>query len=139
MISEDEIHQECSQLQRLLKNLEGLLNLQAQEITRKNIESVVQLSGECADICQQLKPILTTSRQDEPTHDGSAQAVEIERLIRSCQALQQSNSHALARLASYCSAFMDLLRGPPLSYAKNSYGKNAMVTYSSSHHSLCKL
>ncbi|USE38262.1 hypothetical protein [Endozoicomonas sp. SCSIO W0465] len=125
---------ERSQLQRLLHNLERLLSLQAQEIARKNIESVVQLSSECVDICRQLNPILTTSRQDEITSDVTIEAIEIDRLIRSCQALQQHNSHALARLASYCNTFIELLRGPPLSY-----GKNATVTYPSSGKTLCKL
>ncbi|WP_257285659.1 hypothetical protein [Endozoicomonas sp. SESOKO1] len=133
---------ECSQLLLLLQNLERLLSLQAQEITRKNIEAVVHLSEECADICQQLKPILTpsltpsltTPYQNKITNNDSIQAVEIDRLIRSCQALQQGNSHSLARLTSYCNAFIELLRGPPLSY-----GKNATVTYPSSGKTLCKL
>ncbi|WP_257293559.1 hypothetical protein [Endozoicomonas sp. YOMI1] len=139
MMSDDESQndggqKESSQLHQLLQNLERLLSLQAQEITRKNIESVVQLSGECADICQQLKPILSASRQDKITTDGTIRAIETDRLIRSCQALQQSNSQALARLADYCNTFIELLRGPPLSY-----GKNATVRYQSSRNTLCKL
>ncbi|MBO9480799.1 MULTISPECIES: hypothetical protein [Gammaproteobacteria] len=137
MMSDDErveAQKESSQLHRLLQNLERLLSLQAQEIARKNIESVVQLSGECAEICQQLKPILMASRQDEITSDNHIQAVAIDRLIQSCQALQQNNSQALVRLASYCDAFIALLREPPLSY-----GKNGTVTYLSRGNALCKL
>ncbi|MGI2030058.1 hypothetical protein [Endozoicomonas acroporae] len=125
---------ESSQPYQLLQNLERLLSLQAREITRKNIESVVHLSGQCADICQQLEPILLASRQDKITSDSPVQVLETERLIRSCRALQQSNSHQLARLADYCNAFIELLRGPPLSY-----GKNATVRYQSSRNTLCKL
>lgn len=138
MNSINEPAKDWARIQQLLKNLERLLSLQAQEIARKKIESVVQLSDECADICQQLRPMLTTSSQDELQDesrvDDRLQAVETDRLIRSCRALQQSNSHALARLASYCNTFMNLLRGPPLSYDKHS-----TVVYQPCHHFLCKL
>lgn len=108
---------------RLLQNLHQLLSEQALAITARQLDEVVRLSIECAQICPQLSPLL-------PCHHNK----EAEQLLRSCHRLQQDNNAALSRLNDYCSQFIGMLRGAPFAYASH-----AQVTYPEKRRLICKL
>ncbi len=114
------MHNEDNSIE-LLRQLEQLLTEQAMAIMAKQLDEVVRLSIECAELSRQISPM-------SPTDAAT------EQLLHSCRNLHRRNTAALTRLNDYCCQFISLLRGAPIAYASH-----AEATYSGNHRLICKL